>query len=149
MHQAKREKQPAFCPSQWAQKSARVDRIEWPASRAFVARSVNRTFVRTTGPPRGESGRTAWELKSGTNNLDIRARKKSSTTQGGAVSRPPCRRPTKDRRSLLGARAQRDHFPQHTQAVAEKTHFAARGMIPTHWNFANLQTGPMRAIKQL
>src|SRR6188472_2814413 len=22
-------------------------------------------------------------------------------------------------------------------------------MIPTHWNFANLQTGPMRAIKQL
>ena len=47
------------------------------------------------------------------------------------------------------ARAQRDHLAQHAQAVAEKTNFAAFGMVPTHWNFANPQTGPMRAIKQL
>src|SRR6478752_7446155 len=47
------------------------------------------------------------------------------------------------------ARAQRDHLAQHAQAVAEKTDLAAFGMVPTHWNFADPQPGPMRAIKQL
>jgi len=30
-----------------------------------------------------------------------------------------------------------------------KANFAALSMVPTHWNFANPQTGPMREIKQL
>src|SRR4029077_6461194 len=54
-----------------------------------------------------------------------------------------------DKMSVLLTRAQRDHFAKHAQAVAEKADFAALGMVPSHWNFANLQTGPMRAIKQL
>src|SRR5205823_4853000 len=45
--------------------------------------------------------------------------------------------------------AQRDHFPQHAQTVAQKANFAALSMVPTHWNFANSQTGPMREIQQL
>src|SRR5882757_11119004 len=45
--------------------------------------------------------------------------------------------------------AQRDHFAQHSQAVAQKTNFASFSVVPTHWNFANPQTGPMREIKQL
>jgi hypothetical protein len=45
--------------------------------------------------------------------------------------------------------AQRDHFAQHAQAVAQKTNFTAFSVVPTHWNFANPQTGPMREIKQL
>jgi len=45
--------------------------------------------------------------------------------------------------------AQRDHFAQHAQTVAQKTNFAALSVVPTHWNFANPQIGPMREIKQL
>src|SRR4029077_12992715 len=56
---------------------------------------------------------------------------------------------TRDRRSLLSTRAQRDHFAQHAQTVAEKANFAALSVVPAHWNLANTQTGLMRAIKQL
>src|SRR6266550_1545532 len=52
-------------------------------------------------------------------------------------------------RSIAATCAERDHFAQHAQAVAQKTNFAAFSVVPTHWNFANPQTGPIREIKQL
>jgi hypothetical protein len=76
MHREKRERPQAFCPIQLARKSTHAGRIEWQANRAYAVRSVNRTFVRTTGRPRDEIRRTAWELKSGINNLDVPATKK-------------------------------------------------------------------------
>src|SRR5206468_8936577 len=45
--------------------------------------------------------------------------------------------------------SQRDHLAQHAQTVAEKANFAALSVVPTHWNFADPQTGPMREMKQL
>src|SRR5205814_5722037 len=45
--------------------------------------------------------------------------------------------------------SQRDHLAQHAQTVAEKANFTALSVVPTHWNFADPQTGPMREIKQL
>jgi hypothetical protein len=47
---------------------------------------VTRTFVRTTGRPRDEIGRTAWASKSGTNNLDGVSRKKRVAQGGSAFS---------------------------------------------------------------
>jgi hypothetical protein len=61
MHREKRETPPVFCPIQLARKSTHAGRIEWQANRAFVVRSVTRKFVRTTGRPRDEIGKTAWE----------------------------------------------------------------------------------------
>src|SRR5262245_61629136 len=49
----------------------------------------------------------------------------------------------------VSLRPQRDHFAQHAQTIAKETYFAAFGMVPTHWNFADPQTGSMREIKQL
>ena len=147
-------------------------RIEWQASHAFVVRSVNRMFARTTGRPRDEIGRTAWELKSGTSNLDVHAGKKRDAKRwiGFSEDDVDCRRPiiiavqcvenqaanrpsqrVEDNAFHPGsrARAQRDHFAQHAQTVAQKANFAALSVVPTHWNFANPQTGPMREIQQL
>src|SRR6266487_1635181 len=76
MHREKRETPRAFCPIQLVRKSTHAGGIEWQASHAFAVRSVSRTFVRTTGRPRDEIGRAAWELKSGTSNLDGVSRKK-------------------------------------------------------------------------
>ena len=90
MHREKRETPPAFCPIQLARKSAHAGRIEWQANRAFAVRSVTRTFVRTTERPRDEIGRTAWELKSGTNNLDVRARKKRDAKEVDRLLRRRC-----------------------------------------------------------
>src|SRR5882724_5918355 len=81
MHREKRETPPVFCPIQLARISTRAGRIEWPANRAFAVRSVNRTFVRTTGRPRDEIGRTAWEPKSGTSSLDVPTGKKRDAKQ--------------------------------------------------------------------
>src|SRR5512132_2962238 len=155
MHREKRETPPVFCPIQLARKSTHAGRIEWPASHAFVVRSVTRMFVRTTGRPRDEIGRTAWELKSGTSNLDGVSRKKSCGLPVAASLRdaPPARgkhfcvalRAAK----RLQMSAQRDHFAQHAQTVAQKANFAALSVVPRHWNFANPQIGPMREIKQL
>src|SRR6266536_1641577 len=44
---------------------------------------------------------------------------------------------------------QRDHFPQHPQAVAEKTNFASLSVIPAHGNLPDSQAGTLREIKQL
>src|SRR6266571_9305435 len=49
----------------------------------------------------------------------------------------------------LQARSQHDHFPQHPQAIAEKTNFASLRMIPAHGNLPNSQAGTLREIKQL
>ena len=52
------------------------------------------------------------------------------------------------RSTLDMTRAQHDHFPQHAQAVAEKT-----TLLPLAWfhrtGTADPETGPMREIKQL
>src|SRR5262249_23370387 len=53
------------------------------------------------------------------------------------------------RPSLLCARSQPDYFAQHLQAVAEEINFAALGMVPSDWNFADAQTSALRQIKQL
>src|SRR5262249_13198440 len=53
------------------------------------------------------------------------------------------------RRSLLCARSQPDYFAQHLQAVAEEINFAALGMVPADWNFADAQTSALRQVKQL
>ena len=45
-------------------------------------------------------------------------------------------------------KAQRDHFAQHAQTVAEKTHFASFGVVPADRNLTDTQTGAMRQIKQ-
>src|SRR5258708_37560387 len=107
MHREKRETPPAFCPTQLARKSTHVGRIEWPASHAFVVRSVTRTFVRTTGRLRDEIGRTAWELKSGINNLDVLAGKKRNAKVDRLLRRR-CHR----RRPIIIASA-----PRRTQAA--------------------------------
>src|SRR5262249_59501472 len=53
------------------------------------------------------------------------------------------------RRSLLCARSQPDYFAQHLQAVVEEINFAALGMVPADWNFADAQTSALRQTKKL
>src|SRR5438045_7944200 len=154
MHREKRETPPTFCPTQSARKSAHAGPIEWPANHAVVVRSRNRMFVRTTWRPWNEIGRTAWEPKSGTNNLDGVSRKKSCGLAVAASLETP---PDSGKHLCVALRAakqlrmnaQRDHLAQHAQAVAEKINFAAFGVVPTHWNFAHPQTSPTSKIKQL
>ena len=47
------------------------------------------------------------------------------------------------------ASAESDDLTQHPEAIVEKTHFAALGMIPAHGNFAQTQAGMTRQIEQL
>src|SRR4029077_13786709 len=91
MRREKRETQPAFCPIQSARKSTHAGRIEWQANHAFVVRSANRMFVRTTGRHRDEIGRTAWKTRSGTSNLDGVARKKRDAKKVDRLLRRRCR----------------------------------------------------------
>src|SRR5467141_4178377 len=46
------------------------------------------------------------------------------------------------------ARSQRDHFTQHSQAIAKKTNFTTFSVIPAHRNFTDSQSGMLREIKQ-
>src|SRR5438105_15329471 len=46
------------------------------------------------------------------------------------------------------SRSQRDHFTQHSQAVAKKTNFASFSVIPAHRNLTDSQSGMLREIKQ-
>src|SRR6059058_1370375 len=48
----------------------------------------------------------------------------------------------------LRARSQRDHFPQHSQAIAKKADFATLSVVPAHRNFTDSQSGMLRQIKQ-
>src|SRR5947208_9968833 len=48
----------------------------------------------------------------------------------------------------LRSRSQRDHFPQHSQAIAKKTDFATLSVVPAHRNFTDSQSGMLRQIKQ-
>src|SRR4051812_8376383 len=43
----------------------------------------------------------------------------------------------------------RDHFPQHSQAITKKTDLATLGVVPTHRNFTDAQSGMLREVKQL
>src|ERR1700730_1184383 len=52
------------------------------------------------------------------------------------------------RAATLGARSQRDHFTQHSQAIAKKTDFATLSMVPAHRNFTDSQSGMLRQVKQ-
>ena len=45
--------------------------------------------------------------------------------------------------------AQGQDFTRHSQAVVEKTHLAPFSVIPTDWNFTQVQSGTMREIEQL
>src|SRR4030095_6763590 len=71
----------------------------------------------------------------------VSARRVGTTSKNSLVALRTAKR--------LQMSSQRDHFPQHAKAVAEKTNFTAFGMVPPRWNFADPQTGPMREIKQL
>src|SRR5262249_50208906 len=62
-----------------------------------------------------------------------------------AFAKASVRQAAKGLRSL----SQRDHFPQHSQAVVEKTDLASCGMIPADRDFTNAQSGAMRQKKQL
>src|ERR1041385_320128 len=94
------------------------------------------------------------KTRSGTNNLDAAVRKKS---YGIFCSRVSVRRVTHVLKALrhslrtakrLQARSQRDHFPQHPQAVAEKADFASFSVIPPNRNLPNPQPGAVRKKKQ-
>src|SRR5437667_12088138 len=52
------------------------------------------------------------------------------------------------RAATLRARSQRDHFAQHSQAIAKKTDFATLSVVPAHRNFTGSQSGTLRQIKQ-
>src|SRR5437764_14924285 len=52
------------------------------------------------------------------------------------------------RAATLRARSQRDHFAQHSQAIAKKTDFATLSVVPAHRNFTDSQSGMLRQIKQ-
>src|SRR5438552_13917544 len=52
------------------------------------------------------------------------------------------------RAATLRARSQRDHFAQHSQAIAKKTDFATLSVVPAHRNFTGSQSGMLRQIKQ-
>jgi hypothetical protein len=51
--------------------------------------------------------------------------------------------------TLLRSRSHRDHFSQHSQAVAEKADLASLSVVPADRNFPNAQSGAMREKKQL
>src|SRR5207248_8183406 len=52
------------------------------------------------------------------------------------------------RAATLRARSQRDHFAQHSQAIAKKADFATLSVVPAHRNFTDSQSGMLRQIKQ-
>src|SRR5436189_4456830 len=50
--------------------------------------------------------------------------------------------------ATLRAGSQGEKFAQHPQAIAKKTYFATRSVVPAHRNFTDSQSGMLRQIKQ-
>jgi hypothetical protein len=104
---------------------------------------VIQTFAQTTVRPPDEIEMSA--LKNpfdGAITLIQPARKKRGS--GGSANRPRAIEVNRPYRP-----SQRDHFAQHSQAVAKKTNFASFGVIPADWNFPNAQSGALGDKKQL
>src|SRR5919108_1951518 len=114
----------------------------WPAANLRFRRRTERLL---------EPTRDCWMKSEGLHlmkkiNLFADRNKKSAADQAVTPSEPShSSRPLGSRRFL----AQRYHFAQHAETVAEKTHFSSFRVIPAHRDLADTQTGAMGQIKQL